>query len=234
MIAALSVFTKGCVARLRARLGGRGFAKEVVLFHGGESGVRIGAADHAELVGIDAEFGFQLQAVLECGAGILEFQHRRLLQFSQVEIALVPTLEVGEFIVRRKERVRLAIALDLRHFVERLPAHPVLGVFAVDLLAGERLDDREHAPIAQIAVVRDREDLGSGFLFARGHPFPQVAGIGTAERWLGGERLDQAGLPSVVTENDVPVQVVAPGIRGPLVADESSEPARARSPRPPP
>ena len=122
--------------------------------------------------------------------------------------------------------MRLPIALDLGRFVERLPAHPVLGILTINLLPGERLDDREHAAIAQITVVRECEDLGAGLLFAHGHPFPQVAGIGAAERRLGGVRLDEAGLRAIVPEDDVPVQVVALVIRGPLIADERGEPAR--------
>ena len=99
--------------------------------------MRIGAADKAELVGIYAEFGLHLEAVLERGTGIFEFQHLRLLQFSQIEVALVPTLEVGEFIIGRKKRMGLAITFDLRGFVERLPAGSILGIFAVDPFAVE-------------------------------------------------------------------------------------------------
>ena len=159
---ALSVLTNGCVARSGARLGGRRLAEEIVLLDGRKAGVRVGAADQAELVGIHAELGFQLEAVLERRTGVLEFQHLRLLHLGEVEVALVPALEVGEFVVGRKKRMRLAVALDLRGLVERLPAHAVLGIFAVDPLAGERLDDREHAAVAQIAVVREGEDFGAG------------------------------------------------------------------------
>ena len=41
-----------------------------------------------------------------------------------------------------------------------------------------------------------------------------------------GERLDLAGLVAVVAEDDVAVEVVAPVLRGPLVADEGGEAAR--------
>ena len=67
------------------------------------------------------------------------------------------------------------------------------------------------------------EHLAAGLFFVIGHPFPQVAGIVAAERRLGGEGLDQAGLRAVVAEDDVAVQVVAAGVRGPLVADEGGE-----------
>ena len=210
----------------RARLGGGGLAEEIVLFDRGEAGVRVGRADHAELVGIDAELVFQLETVLERRAGVLELEHLRLLEFAEVEVALVPALEVGELVVGREERMRLAVALDLRGFVEALPLRAGLGILAVDLLAGERLDDREHAAVAQVAVVRDGEHVAAGLLLVRGHPLPQVAGIVAAQRLLRGVRLDPAGLVAVVAEDDVAVQVVAAGVRGPLVADEGREAAR--------
>ena len=191
---ALSVLTNGMRRAVRARLGGRGLAEEILLLDRGEAGMRIGAADQAELVGVHPELGFHLEAVPERRPRVFEFQHLGLLDFGQIEVALVPALEVRELVVRRQERMRLAIALDLRGLVERLPAHAVLGIFAVDPLAGERLDDREHAPVAQIAVVREREDFGAGLFFGRGHPFPQVARIGTAERRQRRVRLDQAAL----------------------------------------
>ena len=55
------------------------------------------------LYGIDAEFLFKLEAELQGGAGILELEHLRLLQFAQVEIAFVPALEIGELVVRRQD-----------------------------------------------------------------------------------------------------------------------------------
>ena len=99
----------------------RRLAEEVVLFDGRQTGMRVGRADHAELVGVDAELALELEAVLQRRAGILELEHLRLLQLAQVEIALVPALEIGELVVRRQERMGLAIALDLRRLVEALP-----------------------------------------------------------------------------------------------------------------
>ena len=122
MMTALSVLTKGCVARSGTWFGRRCLAEEIVLLDRREPGMRIGAADQAELVGIYAEFGFHLEAVLERRTDILEFQHLRLLHFGQVEVALVPTFEVCKFVVGRKKWMGLAIALDLRGFVKRLPA----------------------------------------------------------------------------------------------------------------
>ena len=120
----------------------------------------------------------------------------------------------------------LAVALDLRGFVEPLPARAVLGVLPVDRLAGEGLDDREHAAVAEVAVVRDGEHVAAGLLLVGRHPFPEVAGIVAAERRQRGVGLDLAGLVAVVAEDDVAVEVVAAGVRGPLVADERREAAR--------
>ena len=127
--------------------------------------MRVGAADETELVRIDAELGFQLEAVFERRARVFELEHLGLLRFAEIEIAFVPALEVGELIVGREERMGFAVAFDLRHFVERLPARAAVGVRAVDSVAGERLDDRKHAPVAEIAVVREREHFAAGFLF---------------------------------------------------------------------
>ena len=121
--------------------------------------------------------------------------------------------------------MRLAVAFDLRDFVERLPAHAILGVFAVDLLAGERLDDREHDAVAQIAVMGESEHVAAGFLFEGRHPFPQVARIVTAERFLRGVRFDLAGPEPVLPEDDIAMKVVSAGVRSPLIADESGEAA---------
>src|SRR6185369_3219860 len=180
--------------------------------------MRIGTADQAELVGIYAEFGFHLEAVFECRTDVLEFQHFRLLHLGQVEIALVPTLEIGELVVRRKKWMGLAIALDLRGLIERLPARPVLRIFAVDPFAIERLDDWKHPAVTQIAVVCQRKNLRAGFFLDHRHPFPEIARIWTADRRQRGERFDETSLGAVIAPNDIAVKVVAASIRGPLIA----------------
>ena len=209
-----------------AGLGARSLAEEIIFFDRGQPGVRVGAADQSELVRIDAKLCFELEPVLERRTRIFEFEHLGLLRFAEIEIALVPALEVGELIVRRKKRMRLAVAFDLRHFVERLPAGASVGVGAVDLVAGERLDDREHAAVAEIAVVRQGEHFAAGFFFGGSHPFPQVARIVAAERRIDRERLDQARALAVLTKDDVAMQVVAAGVRRPLEADEGRKSAR--------
>src|SRR6202171_2055890 len=120
----------------------------------------------------------------------------------------------------------LAVALDLRGFVERLPAGAVLCIFAVNSFAVERLDDWKHPAVAQIAVVRKRKNFGAGFFLAHRHPLPEVARIWTAQRRQRGERFDEARLGSVVAPNDIAMKIVAASVRGPLIANESSETAR--------
>ena len=116
------------------------------------------------LYGLTPNFALQLEAELEPGAGVFVLQHVRRLRLAQVEVALVPALEVRELVVRRQVGVGLSVALDLRRLVEALPLGARLGVFAVDALAGPRLDDGEHAPVGEIAVVRDGEHIAAGFL----------------------------------------------------------------------
>ncbi len=163
--APLGAFIQGCNSAVRAGLGVRCLAEEIILFDGGKPGVRVGAANQSELVRIDAELGFQLEAVLQRRASVFELEHFGLLRFAEIEIALVPALEVGELIVGREERMGFAVPFDLRHFVERLPASAAVGVSTVDLVTCERLDDREHAAVAEVAIVRQGQHFAAGFFF---------------------------------------------------------------------
>ena len=186
--------------------------------------MRVGAADQPELVGVDAELGLQLEAVLERRARVLELQHLRLLRLGKVEVALVPALEIGELVVGRQQGMGFAVALHLGSLIEHLPAGALLGILAIDLLAGEGLDDREHRAVAQIAVVGDGENLAAGLVLVVLQPFPEIARIVAPGRQRR-KRHDLARLVAAVAENDVAVKVVAAGVRGPLIADEGGEPA---------
>src|SRR5436190_22018084 len=108
----------------------------------------VSGTDQPELVRINCKLGLHFEAVLKRRARILELQYLSLFQHAQVEIAFVPTLEVGKLIVRRKEWMCLAVAFNLCAFIERLPSHAILGIFAIDLLPRERFDDREHDAVA--------------------------------------------------------------------------------------
>ena len=83
----------------RAGLFGGDLAPEIILVNGSQPGVGIGGSDHAKLVGIDAELLFQLQAIAKGSAGVLVLQHFGLFQFREIEVALVPALVIGEFVV---------------------------------------------------------------------------------------------------------------------------------------
>ena len=88
----------------------------------------------------------------------------------------------------------LAVALDLRRLVETLPLRARLGILAVDRLARAGLDDREHAAVGQIAVVRDGQHVAAGLVLVGRHPSPQVARVVAAERRHRDERLDRPAL----------------------------------------
>jgi hypothetical protein len=118
--------------------------------------------------------------------------------------------------------MRFPVTFGLGRLVQPLPLRAIDGVLTVDRLA-EGFHDREHLPVAQIAVVRDRQDLAAGLLLVGVHPFPQVGRVVAAERWVDGKRIDLPRLVAVVAEDDVPMKVVAARVRRPLVADESGE-----------
>ena len=182
---------------LGARLLRHGLAEEIVLGQCRQAVVRVAAADQPELVGVGAERLFELQAGLERRARILELEHLGRLPDAAVEVALVPDLEVGEFVGRRQDRVRLARTLGLRHLVQALPAGARLGVGAVHRLA-ERLDDREHESVAQVAVVRDGEHAPARLVLVGLHPLPEVRRIVAAVRRIHGERVDLDRLVAAV------------------------------------
>src|SRR3954452_10780965 len=103
--------------------------------------------------------------------------------------------------------MRLAVTLDLRGFIERLPTHTAFGIFPVDPFPIERLDNWKHTAIAEIAVVGQREDLSACLLLRGGHPLPKVAGIRAPEGRQCRERLDKAGFRSVVAPCDIAMQI---------------------------
>ena len=84
---------------LGPRLAGRVLAEEIVVVGRGERRVRVGRTDHAELVRVHAQLLLELQAGLQRRARVFALQHVGLLALAQVEIALVPELEAGEFVI---------------------------------------------------------------------------------------------------------------------------------------
>ncbi len=119
--------------------------------------------------------------------------------------------------------MRLAVALDLRDLVQRLPLDPGLGIFPVHLLALVALAHREHDAVGQVAIMRQGQHIAAGALLVGGHPLPQVPRIRTAVRRGHGERLHLARLGLAIAVNDDTVHVVALDQRGPFIADEGGK-----------
>ena len=71
-----------------------------------------------------------------------------------------------------------------------------------------------------------RQDIAAGLVLIGLHPFPQIARVVAAEGAHGNEWFDLARLVAIVAENHVSVEVVAAGVRRPLIADERGEMAR--------
>ena len=116
----------------------------------------------------------------------------------------------------------LTITLDLGELDDRLEARPLFGQFAaVGRLAVESVN-REHPSVAQVAIVRDGEHLGSCPLLELVEVLPQILGILAI---VLRERHRLVGYAGVSTEDDVPVQVVAAEGRV-LVADQGRETSR--------
>lgn len=113
--------------------------------------MRVAAADQAELVGVGAEFLLQFQAVLVGRAEVFKFEHVLRLRNAAIEIALIPDLEIGELVIRRQERVRLAGALGLGRFIEALPFRARFDIAAIEFLA-EGLDGGNIKPLLRLPL----------------------------------------------------------------------------------
>ena len=184
-----------------------------------KAGVGVGRADHPELEWVRADVLLILQAAFERLAGVLARQHV-LGVGGRPEAAFVPRLEIGELIARREHRVRLAVALHLCDFVDRLPSHAALRVVAVErLLRGQR-DIVKHHAAREIAVVRDRQQTAAGLLLVGSHPLPQFLGV---LRVILRDRDDLIRLGLAVAKNDVAVEIVSVGRGRPLEANERRE-----------
>ena len=73
--------------------------------------------------------------------------------------------------------------------------------------------------------MRDREDVAARLVLVGLQNFPQVFRIVTSHRPHGRVRLDLARLVGAVAEDHDAMQVVAPGVRRPFIADEGREAA---------
>ena len=140
------------VMPVRRRLG-LGVLAEVVLFPGSrESSVGVGSAGQSELVRIGTELVAKLETQLERGAAILVLQHPVFLGRRSVDVRDIPVLEARELILAGQERVRLPVALDLRHLDDGFPAHPCFRVREGQAVTRETLVGK-HDAVAEVAVV---------------------------------------------------------------------------------
>jgi hypothetical protein len=114
--------------------------------------MRVRRSDHAETVGVGAEILLKRETVLQGGPGILVLKHPGFLGHRTVEVRLVPDLEVGERVIGRQHRVRLARAFGLCHFIDRFPPRTRLGIVGIES-ATELFIHWKHQPIREVAVV---------------------------------------------------------------------------------
>ena len=112
-----------------------------------------------------------------------------------------PRFEVRERIVRRHQRVRLAVSLDLRHFNNRFEPRPCPGV-------GRRqrpalvVARPEHLAAAEIAVVRDGDHVLTQPLFVVLKVRPKIFRVVAVET---GERQCLSRQRRPVWVEDIPV-----------------------------
>ena len=120
-------------------------AEEVVLFRGGETGMAVGAARQAELERVHAEQLLEFQALLQRATRIFALNHAGLLWHAS-QVGLVPFVEIGELVARRKRRMGLAVTLDLGSLLHRLPLCARFSPFARQRVARKGLE-REHLAV---------------------------------------------------------------------------------------
>ena len=131
------------------------FAKEVLLFDGGEGSVCVGASDLSDLERVYPQLLLEFQSAFESRASVFPGQHRFRFCLTHVEIAEVPGLVIGELVIGRQKRMRFAVPFDLGRLVQGFPTLTCFGVLASDLATGKGLDVK-HQAIAEVSVVRDR------------------------------------------------------------------------------
>ena len=181
----------------------------------------IGRTYQPELERIRADLIFEFQTELERRPSILVLQHPVFFRDTARRIALVPILEVGELILRRQHRMRLAVALDLGNFIDRFPATSGFRIAPVDRRPFEGLD-REHRSVRPVTVMRDRQDLAIRLFLVGGQIAPQILGIFGIEHRVGQYLRGAFG---AVAEDDHAMQVVALRNGAPLKSDEGGEPS---------
>jgi hypothetical protein len=193
-------------------------AEKVALPVGQSGVVRVRATDDARLVGVVAPHVLHREAVLQRLPHVASADRDELAL--RVAQEVVEDLVVGELVVRREQRVRLRLTLDLLDLGEPLVAVTRLRPRLVDRSSFEVDVDRVHEPAGQVGVVRDRQELVAGAALAV-HPVPQILGRLRIERAVRLLRDFRA-----VLEEDVAVHVPVVRIGRPLVRAERRERAR--------
>ena len=137
--------------------------------------MRVQAADQAELERIRAERALMFDTALQALAHIVGRHHLLGKWSGQRQVAVIPARNTvaDELVIRRQQRMAFRRALALHDLVDRFPARAAQRVVARQRRAGESVG-REHPPVAEIGVVRDRHDLAAGLLFIVLHPGPEL------------------------------------------------------------
>ena len=100
------------------------------------------------------------------------------------DIISVPIFEIGKFIIRRQGWMRLTIAFNLRHLVDRLPPRSQRRIIRINRLTING-HTGEHHPVGNIAIVCDGHHLAAGSCLVLGKRAPEILRITTRLR---GER----------------------------------------------
>ena len=200
-------------------------AEKVVLVASAQRGVRVGRTDHPELVGIDPGLRLDRQPALQCLANILAREHRRGLALGHRQIAQLPPRDAvsGELVVGRKERMRLAVALDLGDLDQRLARGAAAGIGGGHRPAAG-LGHLEHQPVGQVRIMRDRQHPPAGVFLIGVHVVPQRIGRGCGPPRAQGHHGLHPRL--AITEDHVAVEVLAPVHQGELEPEHRGEIAR--------
>ena len=115
----------------------------------------------------------------------------------------------------------LTVALGLRGLDEPLKTCAQRGDFLGERLSSKRLNG-EHATVAEVAVVRNSQDLSACLLFELGEMPPEVLGILAVEL---GIRDRSVGYARIAAKDHIAVEIVTSD-RSPLEADQRREASR--------
>ena len=157
----------------------------------------------------------------ECRTGVLVLEHPGLLDLGIGHVVPIPSLVVGEPVVRRKQGMRFAVALNLRRFDHRLPAAAQGRILRGHGASGE-VGLGEHDAVGEIGVVGNGQHPAARAALVVVHVAPQVGGIVAVELRVG---LHLRDARKTVSKNQVAVDVVSPRHRRPFVADQRGETA---------